>query len=65
MFGIGTFEIVIILLIALLILGPKKLPELVKSISKGIREFRRSLIDGGQDDNSEIQNDKKNNSNVS
>jgi sec-independent protein translocase protein TatA len=41
MFGLGAPEIIIILLIALVIFGPKKLPELGKSLGQGIREFRR------------------------
>lgn len=42
MFGLGPAEIVIILLVALVIFGPKKLPEMGKSLGQGIREFRRS-----------------------
>jgi sec-independent protein translocase protein TatA len=43
MFGnIGLPELVIILAIALLIFGPKKLPEVGRSIGKAIREFRRT-----------------------
>jgi len=41
MFGLGAPEIIAILLIALVIFGPKKLPELGKSLGQGIREFRR------------------------
>ncbi len=43
MFGnIGLPELIIIFAIALLIFGPKKLPEVGKSIGKAIREFRRT-----------------------
>ena len=45
MFGIGTFEMIIILVIALVVVGPNKLPGIVRGISKGIREFRRSLLE--------------------
>lgn len=41
MFGLGPGEIIAILLVALVIFGPKKLPELGKSLGQGIREFRR------------------------
>jgi sec-independent protein translocase protein TatA len=52
MFGaqIGPLEIVLVLVIALIVLGPKKLPEAGRSIGKGIREFKDSLGGGGRDD---------------
>ncbi|MPY65432.1 twin-arginine translocase TatA/TatE family subunit [Deinococcus sp. SDU3-2] len=40
--NIGPAELLVILVIALLVFGPKKLPELGKSLGSGIREFRRS-----------------------
>ncbi len=42
MFGIGFQEILLILLLALIIFGPKKLPELAKSLGKGIAEFKKA-----------------------
>jgi sec-independent protein translocase protein TatB len=41
MFGIGGSEIVVILIVALLFLGPDKLPDAAKTISKGIRDLKR------------------------
>jgi sec-independent protein translocase protein TatA len=46
--NIGPLEIVVVLIIALIVFGPKRLPELGRSLGKGIREFRGSL--GGDDD---------------
>ena len=42
MFGIGMTELVVIFVIALLVLGPKRLPELARSLGKGLAEFRRA-----------------------
>jgi sec-independent protein translocase protein TatA len=45
MFGpqIGPMEIILVLVIALVVLGPKKLPEAGRSIGKGMREFKDSI----------------------
>ncbi|GFK94262.1 Sec-independent protein translocase protein TatB [Fundidesulfovibrio magnetotacticus] len=45
MFGIGSTELVIILIVALVLIGPSKLPDLMKSLGKGISEFRRMSTD--------------------
>jgi Tat protein translocase TatB subunit len=42
MFGIGTGEILIILVIALLVLGPKELPKVARTIGKAMRELQRT-----------------------
>jgi sec-independent protein translocase protein TatA len=42
MFGLGFGELVLIFLIALIFIGPKKLPELAKGLGKGIREFQNA-----------------------
>jgi sec-independent protein translocase protein TatA len=41
--NIGPMEIAIVLIIALVVFGPKRIPELGKSVGKGIREFRGSV----------------------
>jgi len=42
---IGPMEIILVLAIALLVLGPSKLPEIGKSLGSSIREFRKAAID--------------------
>ena len=42
MFGIGMTELMVIFVIGLLVLGPKRLPELARSLGKGLAEFRRA-----------------------
>jgi len=41
--SIGPIELVVVLVIALIVLGPKKLPEVGRSVGKGMREFKDSL----------------------
>ena len=42
MFGIGTSEILIILLLALLVLGPKEIPKIARTLGRGLREIERA-----------------------
>ncbi len=42
-FNIGPMELIIVLAIALIVLGPKKLPEVGKSLGNGMREFKDSI----------------------
>lgn len=41
--NIGPMELIIVLAIALIVLGPKKLPEVGKSVGKGMREFKNAV----------------------
>jgi sec-independent protein translocase protein TatA len=54
-FGIGTVEIVIILIFALIIFGPKRLPELGRSMGRGIREFKNSVTSDKHDEDDEVR----------
>ena len=53
--GIGTGEILIILIIALVIVGPHKLPELAKILGRGFTEFKKATDDLKDSVNAEIQ----------
>ena len=45
MFGLGTAELLIILFIALVVLGPKELPKIARTLGRGIRELQRAKDD--------------------
>jgi sec-independent protein translocase protein TatA len=48
--NVGPLELAIVLIIALVIFGPKRLPELGKSLGRGMREFKTSISGEGSDD---------------
>lgn len=61
MFGIGSSELLVIILVALLVLGPKRLPEVLKILGRMMAEFKRTAEEvkkeiGGEEDLKEIQN---------
>jgi sec-independent protein translocase protein TatB len=43
MFGLGTWELALILVAALIFIGPNKLPDLARNLGKGMREMRRAM----------------------
>ncbi len=45
MFGIGMPEMILILAVALIVLGPKKLPDLAKSLGRALREFKKATTE--------------------
>jgi sec-independent protein translocase protein TatA len=49
-FNVGPMELIIVLVIALVILGPKRLPEVGKSIGNGMREFKDAISSSGKQD---------------
>ncbi len=49
-FGIGIWELLILLLVLLLVFGPKRLPEMGRQLGKGMREFKDSVTGDSHDD---------------
>ena len=48
--NVGPLELVIVLIIALIVLGPKKLPEVGRSLGQGMRELKDALAGGARDE---------------
>jgi sec-independent protein translocase protein TatA len=53
--NIGPLEIIVVLIIVLVIFGPKRLPEMGRSLGKGIREFKDSVTNRDEDEPPEIE----------
>jgi sec-independent protein translocase protein TatA len=51
--SLGPMELVIILIIALLVVGPKKLPNVGRSLGSGMREFKEAITTGGSEPKAE------------
>ena len=56
--NLGAPELIVILVIALIVLGPKRLPEVGRSVGKGMREFRESLAGGDEHDDDDAADDR-------
>jgi sec-independent protein translocase protein TatA len=54
MVNVGPTELIIVLVIALLVLGPKRLPEAGRAVGKGMREFKDSLSGINADDDDDL-----------
>ena len=52
-FNVGPMELILVMAIALIVLGPKKLPEAGRSIGNGLREFKDSISGDRRDDDDE------------
>lgn len=55
--GLGTQEILIILLVVLLLFGGKKIPELMKGMGKGVKNFKEGLNGVGDEENTSTDKD--------
>jgi sec-independent protein translocase protein TatA len=58
MFQVGPLEIALVAIIALIVLGPAKLPDAAKAMGRGMREFKGALS-GEDDDDDAVQEKKK------
>jgi sec-independent protein translocase protein TatA len=55
MFGLGLPELMVVLVIALVVFGPSKLPSLGKSLGEAIRGFKKGLEDGSTEEKKKIE----------
>lgn len=53
--NVGPLELVVVLVVALIVLGPKRLPEVGRSLGRGIREFKESLNTDAGDDELDVE----------
>jgi sec-independent protein translocase protein TatA len=53
--NVGPMELVIVLVVALIVLGPKRLPEVGRSLGNGLREFKDSLQNPDHPDDAQLE----------
>jgi sec-independent protein translocase protein TatA len=52
--NVGPLELIVVLIIALLVLGPQRLPQVARSVGRGVREFKEAIsMDSSADDDDE------------
>lgn len=54
MVNVGPLEILLVAIIALIVLGPARLPEMARSVGRGMREFRNALNSAGEDEDDDL-----------
>ena len=59
MFNISPLEVIVLLVIALVVLGPQRLPEMARSLGRGMREFRAALTSDDHDDDDDDELDRR------
>lgn len=59
MFGLGMSEIILILIVGLVVIGPKKLPEVARGLGKGYAEFKKYMNDFKDAVNVDLEQPKK------
>ena len=59
MFNVGPLELIVVLIIALIVLGPQRLPDVARSLGRGMREFRTALDrpDSDEDEYDDLEDD--------
>ena len=57
--AIGVWQIVVIVLLVLLLFGGRKIPELMRGVGQGMKEFKKATSDSGDDDEEESEDSRE------